>query len=144
MFVGNTHDPVTPLYQALKMSRRFRGAGLLELEVEGHCTLAAVSLCAVKRMQDYLVRGATPPPPKLDDGTLVSNGELSGEWDKCKPNEYPWRPWGWHPTDGVSISKAEGELAEAWRRIRGSLSDLADGGHPVVRRRLQLRDVYES
>ncbi|OLN81382.1 putative hydrolase Mb2248c-like protein 2 [Colletotrichum chlorophyti] len=87
LFAGNTHDPVTPVSSAVLMSRKFVNASLFELEAEGHVTLAAVSLCALRKIQDYLQRGILPPKP-----TVTSDGHLTG-WEKCKSDERPWKPF---------------------------------------------------
>lgn len=116
LFAGNTHDPVTPLSSAVAMSQRFVGAGLFELKAEGHCTLAATSLCAIMKIRDYLQKGVVPPQP-----TVVADGTLAG-WDTCEANEWPWKPflWGAGKTeDGV---RAEDLLVlQGLREVHGEI-----------------------
>ncbi|KAJ0161270.1 hypothetical protein CTA2_6507 [Colletotrichum tanaceti] len=99
LFAGNTHDPVTPLSSAVAMSQKFAGAGLFELKAEGHCTLAATSLCAIMKIRNYLQKGIVPPQP-----TVAADGSLAG-WDTCEANEWPWKPFlgrpGEETEDGV-------------------------------------------
>ncbi|KAF9881286.1 hypothetical protein CkaCkLH20_01436 [Colletotrichum karsti] len=87
LFAGNTYDPVTPLGAALDMTQNFVNAGVFELQAEGHCTLAAISVCAVTKIRDYLQKGIVPPHP-----AVATDGTLSG-WDKCKSDERPWKPF---------------------------------------------------
>ena len=87
LFLGNSHDPVTPLFAAVKMATKFAGSGLVEQRSEGHCTLAAVSLCTIAKIRAYLNEGKVPPPP-----TLSKDGDFSaGQWDVCEANEHPWK-----------------------------------------------------
>ncbi|KZL82945.1 hypothetical protein CI238_02009 [Colletotrichum incanum] len=87
LFAGNTHDPITPLSSAVEMTRNFVNAAVFELQAEGHCTLAATSLCAITKIRDYLQKGIVPPQP-----TVAADGTLSG-WDKCEADERPWKPF---------------------------------------------------
>ncbi|KAI3533602.1 hypothetical protein CSPX01_12675 [Colletotrichum filicis] len=102
LFVGNTHDPVTPLAQAVAASRKFVGAGVFELEAEGHCTLAATSICAIQKMRAYLHKGIVPPP-----AAVAADGRIAG-WDKCKADERPWKPF---PAELAAEEGGEGEGA---------------------------------
>jgi TAP-like protein len=127
MFIGNTHDPVTPLRQALKMSQRFANAGLLELKAEGHCTLAAVSFCAIKKIQDYLNRGIVPDPPRLERDADWDRPLAAGEWEKCPVDEWPWKPFGSADEVGVAseFSSAELKVMAAWKEVQAKSEEIA-------------------
>lgn len=84
LFLSNKYDPVTPLHAALKMTRKFVNASIVEQEAEGHCTLACTSLCTIKHIRAYLNEGIVPPAPKFD-------GPDSGEWATCECQEDPWK-----------------------------------------------------
>ncbi|KAI1469765.1 TAP-like protein-domain-containing protein [Daldinia caldariorum] len=84
LFLSNHLDPVTPLHYALKMTRKFSGASLVEQKAEGHCTISCVSPCIVGHIRAYLNDGIVPPVPKYG-----SNDE--GEWTTCKCYEKPWK-----------------------------------------------------
>ncbi|KAI2784915.1 TAP-like protein-domain-containing protein [Daldinia loculata] len=73
LFLSNHLDPVTPLHHALKMTRKFSEASLVEQKAEGHCTIACVSLCTIGHIQAYLNHGVVPPVPKYDS-------DDEGEW----------------------------------------------------------------
>ncbi|KAL1839643.1 hypothetical protein VTJ49DRAFT_1304 [Mycothermus thermophilus] len=82
LFLSNTYDPVTPLSAAVKMARRFRGAGLLEQLAQGHCTIAAVSRCTAKVIREYLASGTVPE---------VVEHEGKESWQSCAADEAPWK-----------------------------------------------------
>lgn len=88
LFVSNTADPVTPLKAGVKMAKKFVDAGLVEQQSEGHCSLAAISICTISKIRAYFITGEVPPPP-------VQTGEKwsDGKWVKCKPNEWPFHPY---------------------------------------------------
>ncbi|KAK8067019.1 hypothetical protein PG997_013766 [Apiospora hydei] len=55
LFLTNHYDPVTPLYAALKMTRKFAGASVVEqTDGLGHCTLACTSMCTIRHIRAYL------------------------------------------------------------------------------------------
>ncbi|KAI1645579.1 TAP-like protein-domain-containing protein [Daldinia loculata] len=84
LFLSNHLDPVTPLHHALKMTRKFSEASLVEQKAEGHCTIACVSLCTIGHIQAYLNHGVVPPVPKYDS-------DDEGEWTTCECHEKPWK-----------------------------------------------------
>lgn len=62
LLVGNTADPVTPLWNAQKISKGFKDAVVLTQNSPGHCSLAATSVCTAKGIRDYFRTGRTPEP----------------------------------------------------------------------------------
>jgi hypothetical protein len=102
LFVSNTADPVTPLYAGVKMAQKFVDAGLIEQKSEGHCSLAAVSLCTTKKIQAYFLDGKVPPHPVTSD-----KGLSDGKWDKCDAESWPWHPY--DPSAWVAERGEEGE-----------------------------------
>ncbi|KAJ6480976.1 TAP-like protein-domain-containing protein [Mycena sanguinolenta] len=62
LLVGNTMDPVTPLWAAKKMSEGFAGSVVLTQDSPGHCSIASVSLCTFKHIREYFIDGTLPEP----------------------------------------------------------------------------------
>ncbi|KAI0169695.1 alpha/beta-hydrolase [Hypoxylon sp. FL1284] len=83
LFLSNSLDPVTPLRSALKMTRKFSKASIVEQSAMGHCTLSCISLCIVNHVREYLDKGNLPPEPDFDSDT--------GKWATCECDEKPWR-----------------------------------------------------
>ncbi|KAF8876133.1 alpha/beta hydrolase fold-domain-containing protein, partial [Infundibulicybe gibba] len=61
LLVGNTADPVTPLWAAKKMSRGFLGSVVLTQDSPGHCSFSGPSVCTMKYIRDYFADGKLPP-----------------------------------------------------------------------------------
>jgi hypothetical protein len=114
LFLSNTYDPVTPLSAAVKMARRFRGAGLIEQLAQGHCTIAAVSRCTARVIREYLATGAVPPIVVSDDGET---------WETCAADEVPWRGVG-SAAEVDAWTVEEREVAEGWQEMRRVMGKL--------------------
>ena len=119
LFISNTYDPVTPLPAGLKMARQFTNAGFFEVLTEGHCSLAAPSLCSFQKISSYLRVGIVPKPP---GAFKKGEGEIEQEkrdWETCRADGWPWKS----PVEAES-QDLEGQrllkLQEAWERVEGA------------------------
>ncbi|TCD68548.1 hypothetical protein EIP91_010473 [Steccherinum ochraceum] len=63
----NVLDPVTPLWNARKMSRGFKDSVLLTQDSPGHCSLAGASLCTTQAIRSYFKDGVLPKPGTVCD-----------------------------------------------------------------------------
>ena len=130
LFLSNTHDPVTPLEAGVKMAGKFVDAGLVESMSQGHCSIATVSLCMMRKIRQYFEDGVVPPSPR------------KGEWTRCEADEWPWKPFqgdrwmeermgvaGDEMTDDLTVQRKlveqrrEIERADAWRDVGFGLSE---------------------
>jgi hypothetical protein len=75
LWLSNTRDPVTPLKNAIKMSKRFGGSVVFGQDADGHCTVAQPSECVAKGVRRYFQEGQLPV------------GEIA-----CKPDVGPFDP----------------------------------------------------
>lgn len=121
LFVGNTNDPVTPFRSAIKMSQRFTDAGVLEVQTEGHCSIATISLCAFKKIKNYLQLGTIPSPPRLDP-ELSSYGGPTGEWERCAADERPWKPF--NSESEEQLHQTELEMAVGWKQVQANSDEI--------------------
>lgn len=108
LFLSNTLDPVTPLGDALAMTRKFANASIIVQDGLGHCTISCVSSCTMAYLRAYLNDGIVPPRPKFKSDT-----GNDGEWPTCKCLERPWKHSLREEGDGFSASEIK-----AYRGLR--------------------------
>ncbi|KAF2089533.1 hypothetical protein K490DRAFT_37600 [Saccharata proteae CBS 121410] len=60
LWLANTHDPVTPLRDAESMASKFPGSVVLQMNGDGHSTLAAPSECMDEAVRAYFRGGVLP------------------------------------------------------------------------------------
>jgi hypothetical protein len=128
LFVGNTADPVTPLFAAVKMAKKFKNAGLIEQHSEGHCSLSAVSKCTMSKIKAYIREGKVPPPPK--EGKDLAHGI----WDKCDADEWPFHPYNgdaYMAQGGANVAE-EVVLLDAMKEMQKAFSKNKLYGQPRV------------
>ncbi|KZV81214.1 hypothetical protein EXIGLDRAFT_686220 [Exidia glandulosa HHB12029] len=84
LFIGNTADPVTPLWAAMKMAKGFKDAVVLTQNSPGHCSIAAASLCTAKYIRAYFRDGTLPA-----QGTICEDDEDVFPPDHKVVDEFP-------------------------------------------------------
>jgi hypothetical protein len=120
LFVSNTLDPVTPKDAGLAMALKFKNAGFIEQESEGHCSISSVSMCTIKKIRAYFREGKVPAPPVLAD----KDGD---GWEKCKRDEEPWGQFDgerWLQENDASYED-DGplvEVGEAWKAVQAEMT----------------------
>ncbi|KAE9381133.1 alpha/beta-hydrolase, partial [Stipitochalara longipes BDJ] len=60
LFVSNTRDPITPVYNSQKWFHRFKDAQLLTLDAEGHTSGPTNNTCAFRKINAYFQNGTLP------------------------------------------------------------------------------------
>nr|POE65646.1 putative hydrolase [Quercus suber] len=140
LFVSNSYDPITPLRSGLKMAQKFDRAGFLEMQGEGHCSLAEISICTISKIRAYFREGTIPPAPRLGNGGNLRDGI----WERCETDEWPWQPFT-NATDAAARFAAEAldsedqgeQILEAWKALQdhvGASEDLIGRPSPVFAR----------
>jgi len=136
LWVSTSNDPVTPLQQALLMSQRFAGSGLIEQLSDGHCSLSAVSLCSLSKIKAYLSYGVVPNPPELEP-RAAGDDTIRGKWDRCQADEKPWKPF--KPDAWVSEAsaesgprtQAEADMLSGWKEVQDAFRMFQDQVQPL-------------
>lgn len=113
LFVGNTIDPVTPLFNAFKMAERYRDAGVLHLNGEGHCMYSGISLCGGRAVREYFQSGSLPGKK----GGLEDLDDFNGYGALCEVDR---KPLDGYRSDGPVPELPEGEKDNhLWNAIIG-------------------------
>ncbi|KAM3075462.1 hypothetical protein ACMFMG_007609 [Clarireedia jacksonii] len=130
-YISNSADPVTPLIAGVKMATKFVDAGLVEQKSVGHCSLAARSICTIRKIRAYFQEGKVPAAPVPGKGKNL----LDGEWEKCEADETPWHEWhGVDQTAKDDIEAAEFERMNAWGDIQNAFGWVDHWGQNRINR----------
>ncbi len=106
VFLGNTFDPVTPLYNAFVIAKGFDGAGILHQDSEGHCFYASPSMCTGRTVREYFQTGKLPG----EKGGL-ENWEAHGKL--CKADILPLSGYGKDSTPALPEGESDQAMWEA-------------------------------
>ncbi|RYC59938.1 peptidase [Xylaria longipes] len=118
LVLSNTLDPVTPLADALEMTRKFANASIVEQDALGHCSLSCVSSCTIAHLQAYLNDGVVPPPPKFK-----SNSSNDGQWPRCKCLDKPWASLGYVAEESMEWPRVGRSQMRAYKEVRAQFAD---------------------
>ncbi|KAF9057241.1 TAP-like protein-domain-containing protein [Panaeolus papilionaceus] len=82
LVVGNTADPVTPLWAAKKMSAGFTGSVVLTQDSPGHSSNGAPSTCTQSYIRRYFIDGTLPEPGTVcsPDTPIFGQKHNAGRW----------------------------------------------------------------
>ncbi|KAI1753457.1 Alpha/Beta hydrolase protein [Xylaria castorea] len=117
LILSNTLDPVTPLGDALDMTRKFANASIVEQDGLGHCSLACVSGCTIAHLRAYLNDGVVPPPPKFK-----SDSSNDGQWPTCKCLDKPWTSSSDVAEESMDEPQVDGGQMRAYEEIRAQFA----------------------
>ncbi|CAM1504994.1 Fc.00g106310.m01.CDS01 [Cosmosporella sp. VM-42] len=67
LIIGNSHDTVTPVRNARRVSTLFPGSVVLQQDAEGHCSHSTPSLCTARQIREYFQRGSLPKEGTICD-----------------------------------------------------------------------------
>ncbi|CAH0027211.1 unnamed protein product [Clonostachys rhizophaga] len=94
LIIGNTHDTVTPIRNARRVSTLFPGSVVLQQDSQGHCSHSIPSLCTAQVVREYFQAGELPhegavcePAVRPFIGCTKGNAVGRGECTFSSPEE---------------------------------------------------------